>query len=96
VGKVIHSTLEPQRALQLIIDEAVGLTRASSGSVVLINPTTNFLEIQASRGLPEDAHLLKLRRGGCHGLGSANGQAGSRARCRQRQPLRDDSFASQI
>ena len=42
VGKVIHSTLDQQEALQLIIDEAVRLMHASSGSTVLINPTTGF------------------------------------------------------
>lgn len=63
VSNVIHSTLEPQEALQLILSEAVSLMRASSGSVVLINPTTNFLEIQASTGLPANAAELKLRVG---------------------------------
>lgn len=63
VGTVIHSTLEPQEALQLIISEAVRLMRASSGSVVLINPTNGFLEIHASHGLPERAAELKLRVG---------------------------------
>src|SRR5213593_1423054 len=63
VGNVIHSTLEPQEALQLILHEAVRLMRASSGSAVLINPTTGFLEILASEGLPPDAAQLKLRIG---------------------------------
>jgi len=63
VSNVIHSTLEPQEALQLITHEAVHLVRASSGSVVLINPTTGFLEIQASEGLPPNAAELKLRVG---------------------------------
>jgi signal transduction histidine kinase len=63
VGNVIHSTLEPQEALQLIIDEAVRLMRASSGSAILINPTTGFLEILAAKGLPTDAAELKLRIG---------------------------------
>ena len=63
VSNVIHSTLEPQEALQLILSEAVNLMRASSGSVVLINPTTSFLEIQASTGLPPNAADLKLRVG---------------------------------
>ncbi|HYG24337.1 MAG TPA: GAF domain-containing protein [Verrucomicrobiae bacterium] len=63
VGNVIHSTLEPQEALQLITTEAVRLMKASSGSVVLINPTTGFLEIQAAQGLPPNAALLKLRVG---------------------------------
>jgi signal transduction histidine kinase len=63
VGNVIHSTLEPQEALQLIVSEAVRLMGASSGSVVLINPTTSFLEIHASHNLPAAATKLKLRVG---------------------------------
>lgn len=63
VGNVIHSTLDPQEALQLILDQAVRVMRASSGSVVLINPTSGFLEIHASMGLPHNAAKLKLRVG---------------------------------
>ena len=63
VSNVIHSTLEPQEALQLIVNEAVRLMHASSGSVVLINPTTGFLEIHASQHLPATAARLKLRVG---------------------------------
>ncbi len=63
VSNVIHSTLEPQEALQLIVSEAVRLMRASSGSVVLINPTSSFLEIHASQGLPSSAVRLQLRPG---------------------------------
>src|SRR2546427_6562843 len=63
VANVIHSTLEPQEALQLIIREAVRVMRASSGSAVLINPTSGFLEIHAAEGLPANATGLKLRLG---------------------------------
>ncbi|MGH7967500.1 MAG: GAF domain-containing protein, partial [Limisphaerales bacterium] len=63
VGNVIHSTLDPQEALQLILKEAVRLMRASSGSAVLINPNDGFLEIHASHGLPSKAANLKLRVG---------------------------------
>jgi signal transduction histidine kinase len=63
VSNVIHSTLEPQEALQLIVSEAVRLMHASSGSVVLINPTSDFLEIHASQNLPAAATRLKLRVG---------------------------------
>jgi signal transduction histidine kinase len=63
VSNVIHSTLEPQKALQLIVSEAVRLMHASSGSVVLINPTSGFLEIHASQNLPAAATRLKLRVG---------------------------------
>lgn len=63
VSHVIHSTLDPQEALHLILRETVRLTRASSGSVVLLNPTTGFLDIQAAHGLPANAEKLKLRVG---------------------------------
>jgi signal transduction histidine kinase len=63
VGSVIHSTLEPQEALQLIVNQAVGLMHAASGSVVLSNPTNGLLEIHAAQGLPADAAELKLRVG---------------------------------
>ena len=63
VSNVIHSTLDPQQALQLILDQAVRLMRASSGSAVLINPTNDSLEIHAATGLPANAADLKLRMG---------------------------------
>ena len=63
VSNVIHSTLEPQKALQLIVSEAVRLMHASGGSVALINPTSGFLEIHAAQGLPTAAGRLKLRVG---------------------------------
>ena len=49
VSNVIHSTLEAQEALQLIVSEGVRLVKASSGSVVLLNPTSEFLEIHAAQ-----------------------------------------------
>jgi signal transduction histidine kinase len=49
--------------LQLIVSQAVGLMRAASGSVVLINPTNSFLEIHAAHGLPANAAELRLRVG---------------------------------
>lgn len=63
VSNVIHSTLDSQEALQLIVSEAVRVMRASSGSVVLINPTSGFLEIHAAQGLPASAQRLQLRLG---------------------------------
>lgn len=63
VSNVIHSTLEAQEALQLIVSEGVRLVKASSGSVVLINPTSEFLEIHASQNLPGSARRLQLRVG---------------------------------
>lgn len=63
VTRVIHSSLEPREALQRILDEAVQLVGATSGSVCLVNPTTGFLEIEAANGLPPDAAKLRLRVG---------------------------------
>ena len=63
VGEVMHSTLDPQAAFQLITREMVGALKASSGSLVLVNPTTNLLEILAVEGLPADALQLRLRPG---------------------------------
>jgi signal transduction histidine kinase len=63
VSNVIHSTLDSQEALERIIREAVRIMRASSGSVVLLNPHTGFLEIQAANGLPANAKSLRLRVG---------------------------------
>ncbi|NBV24244.1 MAG: GAF domain-containing protein [Proteobacteria bacterium] len=60
VGHVIHSTLDAQEALKLILREAVRLMRATSGSVVLVNPTSRYLEIQAAHGLPPDLADFKL------------------------------------
>jgi signal transduction histidine kinase len=62
-GNAIHATLDPQEALRLILGQAVRQMRASSGSVVLINPTNGFLEILAAEGLPAHAAEFKLRVG---------------------------------
>jgi signal transduction histidine kinase len=76
ISNVIHSTLDPQEALNLMLREAVRVMRASSGSTVLINPTNGFLEIVASEGLPAEAARLKLRVGeGITGWVAQTGQA---------------------
>lgn len=61
VSKVIHSSLDPQEALQLIVKEAVNAMGATSGSVALINPTTGCLEINAAHGLPAAAAEVLLQ-----------------------------------
>ena len=63
VSKVIHSVLDQQKARELIVREAVGLVNATTGSVVLINPTDRLLEIQAAHGLSDGSSRLKLRVG---------------------------------
>lgn len=77
VSNVIHATLDPQEALTRIVNEAVGLMEAASGSVVLINPHNNLLEIHAAAGLPADVvEGLRLRMGdGLTGWVAANGRA---------------------
>jgi signal transduction protein with GAF and PtsI domain len=63
VISIIHSTLEPSKALNLIVEEAVRLINASAGSVILVNPANGFLEIESSFGLPSKAKTIKLRIG---------------------------------
>lgn len=76
VSNVMHSTLDPREALHVILGEAVRLMRASSGSVVLYNPTSRLLEIEASHGLPPQAAALKLRLGqGITGWVARHGKA---------------------
>ena len=60
VSTTLHSSLDAQEALLLIVSEAVRLTRASSGSVALLNATSNSLTIEAAHGLPDDALDLRM------------------------------------
>lgn len=76
VSDIIHSTLDHQQALDLIVRESVRLTSASSGSVALVNPNTGFLEILAQQGLPNRATELHLRVGeGITGWVASTGRA---------------------
>jgi signal transduction histidine kinase len=63
VSQIVHSTLDPHKALDLVLGEAVRLMGASSGTLVLVNPTTGFLEIQAAQGHVPKANMLRLRVG---------------------------------
>jgi signal transduction histidine kinase len=60
VNNVIHSTLDPRQALNLIMSEAVRVMRATSGSIVLLNPNSGFLEIETAVGLPPETMALRL------------------------------------
>jgi signal transduction histidine kinase len=60
VDRVINSSLEPAKVLDLIMREAVRVMRATSGSVVLINPHNQLLEIEVAIGLSAKARQLKL------------------------------------
>ncbi|MGB9601338.1 MAG: GAF domain-containing protein, partial [Limisphaerales bacterium] len=63
VLSLIHSTLEPKKALNLIVEASVRLMNATSGSVILVNPTTGLLEIEAGCGLPPAGERVRLRVG---------------------------------
>lgn len=63
VSNAIHSTLDPSAALDLILRQIVRVTRATSGSIVLVNPNTGMLEIETSFGLPAGAAECKLKVG---------------------------------
>lgn len=56
----IHGSLEPKDALQRLVAEAAGLTGATSGSLVLRNPNSTLLEIEAATGLPREATIFRL------------------------------------
>jgi len=60
VSRVINSALEPEQVLNLALAEAVRVMRATSGSVVLINPHTQLLEIEVAIGLSAKARALQL------------------------------------
>jgi signal transduction histidine kinase len=63
VSNAIHTVRAPQKILRLVLREAVRITRANSGSIVLINPNTGLLDIEAAVGLPKKAQRLKLKPG---------------------------------
>lgn len=75
VCKVIVSNLDPDQALQGIIDAAVDLTGANCGSLALLNPTSGKLEILAHRGLTPKARSVRLEVGrGITGWVAATGE----------------------
>jgi signal transduction histidine kinase len=59
----LRTLLHPQKALDRILAAAVRSTRADSGSFILINPNSGYLDIEASHGLSERAKRVKLRPG---------------------------------
>ena len=60
VGHVINSSLDPAKVLDLVVREAVDIMRATSGSVILIDPHTQLLEIEVAIGLSAEAQQVKL------------------------------------
>jgi signal transduction histidine kinase len=72
----LRTLLHPQKALDRILAAAVRSTRADSGSFILINPNTGFLDIEASHNLSQRARRVKLRPGeGITGWVATTGKA---------------------
>lgn len=64
-AKSIHSTLDPQETLQIVLDEALRGVHADAGLLALVHPTRELLDVQAVRNLPsvERGTPLPLGRG---------------------------------
>jgi signal transduction histidine kinase len=60
VSRAINSSLQPRRVLNRVLGEAVRIMRATSGSIALIDPHTQLLEIEVAIGLSRRAQKLKL------------------------------------
>lgn len=50
LAQILHVTLDPERILGTVLDLALELTDAESGSVLLLNPATDRLEFTVARG----------------------------------------------
>ena len=59
VSAAITSSLDPKQTLNLVLTEAVQIMNASSGSICLIDPHTQLLEIEVAIGLHKKARELK-------------------------------------
>jgi signal transduction histidine kinase len=59
----ISSSLDPHKALNQIIDAAVKITSAKTGSLILIDWATNILNIKVSRGFVHHIGDVKLKVG---------------------------------
>ncbi len=64
VGQAMSSTLDLDTLLDLIVDKAIELMHASSGSVMLVDRTTERLVIRSARGMSAEARrTLRLKIG---------------------------------
>jgi signal transduction histidine kinase len=63
ISTALNTTLDPRQVVSLVLREAVRITQADSGSVVLLNPETGRLDIEDSFGLGPGAAQVKLRLG---------------------------------
>lgn len=60
ISSLVNTTDEPKAALNIILRELVSSLKATSASIVLINPDTNQLEMEAYYGLPHDTEKTSL------------------------------------
>src|ERR1043166_4157906 len=75
IGNAVHGKRAPQKILGMVLAEAVRATRADGGSIMLMNPDTGLLDIEAARGLSKKARRFALRPGeGVSGWVAETGQ----------------------
>jgi signal transduction histidine kinase len=63
IASLLGETEDPHAAMQSILGELVSLFHAASGSIALLNPDTDRLEMEIRQGLPPDAGAVALRLG---------------------------------
>lgn len=63
LAQIFNAKLDPHVVLELVLVEAVKRMRATSGSLCLINPNADLLEIEVAIGLPPEAKQLRLQLG---------------------------------
>lgn len=63
ISRMVGSTDDPKEALQGILREIVDVTKATSGSIALVNPDSNNLEIEVFIGLPDHSKEIQLELG---------------------------------
>ena len=76
ISSLVSDTDEPKEALALILQEIINVLQPSSASISLINPDTQRLELEVSRGLPEDWSDMGLALGqGITGWSALHGRS---------------------
>lgn len=63
ISSLVSNTEDPKEALDLILEEIVRVLQPSSASISLINPDNKKLELEVSRGLPEEWTKIDLALG---------------------------------
>jgi len=75
IGREINATLELERILEVLLDEAMKTTAATYGDVALVDLATNVWEMKALRGYPPEWKERKVDLSlGIHGLVARTGE----------------------